>query len=631
MTPPMTKSTHPELARAEVLLNECRFREALDIVLQIEGQSNLSPEDHLYCMWLKLEIRGMQFAAEDFFQLSDMVYKESCVQENYLFQAQALGWKSLGLSFYGRGMEIPQIGDLLNDLYKKHHHEFPAEEKFLLEMWSEMVQCLILLLKWDLDPVIEMGLKRIRQLEQNVRHKRYLGFCINFIANKYFWKGELKRGLELVQKGFALGYQVPGLFFQQGALYEMQGDPRALVSFQQLVKNATEDKSQFQLMIGLTGLSRMYYRKAEYAHALQYAQQALQINEERSGINRCSILISLVRISLELGNKEQAHRYSTALKQLEGETPFVSQFANALILKKSTGYRSRMQAENILRQLLEEGMNTKVSFELCDLLLDELRQTGDEKIVEEIKPLIQPLIKFAKNQNAFSTLAEAHLLQGRQALIQLNFEEAQQFLPQAQQIAEEHDLQRLAQQISADHDTLLHELDIWENLKQSQAPLQKRLEMASTDSILRRLQGKQAVDPPEMEEELPLLLIIMSSGGIPIFINAFSDHWDVQEEMFSGFLSAINSWGGELFAQSIDRMIFGENIILMNALEPFTVCSVIQGQSYPAQQKLTRFVTGIRSHPLIWEALQQSKRTSMVLNATNTPALGKLVAEIFQK
>jgi len=168
-------------------------------------------------------------------------------------------------------------------------------------------------------------------------------------------------------------------------------------------------------------------------------------------------------------------------------------------------------------------------------------------------------------------------------------------------------------------------------LKQTQAPLQKRLEMASTDSILRRLQGKQSIDPPEMEEERPLLLIIMLSGGIPCFVHPFSDAWGVQEDMFSGFLSAVNSWGTGMFAQSIDRLGFGDNTILVNSLETFTVCYVIQGQSYPAQQKLTRFVTEIKNQPTIWDALIKSNTTSLVLDAGNTPALGTLVSEIFRK
>ncbi len=40
-------------------------------------------------------------------------------------------------------------------------------------------------------------------------------------------------------------------------------------------------------------------------------------------------------------------------------------------------------------------------------------------------------------QNSYSTLAEAHLFQGRLVLLQLNFDEAQQFLTTAQKIAEQ--------------------------------------------------------------------------------------------------------------------------------------------------------------------------------------------------
>jgi hypothetical protein len=262
-------------------------------------------------------------------------------------------------------------------------------------------------------------------------------------------------------------------------------------------------------------------------------------------------------------------------------------------------------------------------------LIDELHQTGDEEIIDEIDPLIHKLIEYSKTQSSFSTLAEAHLLKGRLALIQLKFEAAQKYFTQAEEIAEEHDLQRLAQQISAEHDKFLRELDIWQKMELSQSPLEKRLELASTEDIIRRLQGKQSFSPPEIEDETPLLLIIMSTGGTPIFVNPFSNAWGTQEAMFGSFLSAVSSWGKGVFAESIDRIIFEKNIILMKTLEPFTVCYVIQGQSYPAQQKLTRFVTEIQTQKQIWEKLQESHRSSLLLDSANTPVLGTVVTEIF--
>jgi hypothetical protein len=262
-------------------------------------------------------------------------------------------------------------------------------------------------------------------------------------------------------------------------------------------------------------------------------------------------------------------------------------------------------------------------------LLKELQLMGEEEILEEIDLLLQELSKFATNQNAFLLLAETRLLLGKLALIRLNFEEAQQFFTRAQNFAEDHHLHRLARQISAEHDKMLRDLDVWQNLKETQATIQDRLKMGSTEDIIKRMLKKQASNPPDIVDETPLLLIIMSSGGTPIFIHPFSDTWGQHDAVFGTFLSAVNSWSQGVFATSIDRIIMGENIILMQVLKPFTVCYVIQGQSYPAQQKLTRFLTEIQIQKQIWDKLQESHQTNLLLTPINTPTLSTVVNEIF--
>jgi tetratricopeptide (TPR) repeat protein len=633
-------SPHPELHRAENLLIECHFREALAIVLHVEEQDTLSPVDNLYCMWLKLNIRGSQEALVDLVTLGEKVYQESRAQGNLFFQFESLYWKFIAVILFRKLKDCVQYIEQFNELYKQYGDQFQQEEKFLVDMFYTSFQLMNNFVQGDYDGYLEKLIQISRTLESKPKYKRYLGLYYATIAQEYQKRGELQQAWKYLQLCSDLGYQFYMLYLKLGNYYTYQGDLHlALKNIQQCLKMAQEDNCPWGSMAASSLLALLYYKKAEYAYALQYERQALQIGVDIGELhNRGVLLLSLVKISLEMGDLETAHQYFASFKELGEDVDEIIntdhyRFAHALILKKSTRSRDRVKAEIILRQLLDGNINMHIeaSIELCDLLLDELYQTGDEEIVEEITPLIQPLMEFASKQNTFSILAEAHLLQGRVALIQLNFDEAQHCLTQAQKIAEEHDLQRLAQQISAEHDTLLHELDIWENLKQTQAPLQKRLEMASTDSILRRMQGKLSVDPPEMEEELPLLVIIMLSGGIPCFVHPFSDAWGVQEDMFSGFLSAVNSWGTGMFAQSIDRLGFGDNTILVNSLDPFTVCYVIQGQSYPAQQKLTRFVTAIKSQTVIWDALLKSNTTSLILDAGNTPALGTLVSEIFRK
>ena len=103
----MTKSNHPDLTRAEALLDDCQFREALAIVNQVEKEE-LSPEDYLYCRWLKMNIRGHQGASEDLIKISTWVYQESKAQSNPPVQFEALFWQAVALFIFRPFIETIQ-------------------------------------------------------------------------------------------------------------------------------------------------------------------------------------------------------------------------------------------------------------------------------------------------------------------------------------------------------------------------------------------------------------------------------------------------------------------------------------------------------------------------------------------
>jgi hypothetical protein len=94
-------------------------------------------------------------------------------------------------------------------------------------------------------------------------------------------------------------------------------------------------------------------------------------------------------------------------------------------------------------------------------------------------------------------------------------------------------------------------------------------------------------------------------------------------------VSAFNTFSSEIFSKSIDRIKIDENVILIKPLEPYLICYVIKGQSYPAQKKLTRFSDSIRNNSEIWEALNRAAKTSEMLELNNPPSLGITVNEIF--
>lgn len=157
-----------------------------------------------------------------------------------------------------------------------------------------------------------------------------------------------------------------------------------------------------------------------------------------------------------------------------------------------------------------------------------------------------------------------------------------------------------------------------------------RIELASFDGVIDRLKGKQAIDPPELVEEEPILLLIMDNSGATYFNHPFISNWDYSD-LFSSFMSAFNTFMDEIFSKSIDRIRVGENTILINPVEPFLACYVIKGQSYLALQKLTRFTEAIRKNSEIWQALNESVKTSEMLELDKPPALKTVIDEIFTR
>ncbi|MFW9896238.1 MAG: hypothetical protein ACFFD7_10580 [Candidatus Thorarchaeota archaeon] len=181
---------------------------------------------------------------------------------------------------------------------------------------------------------------------------------------------------------------------------------------------------------------------------------------------------------------------------------------------------------------------------------------------------------------------------------------------------------------SLDHDRLLEQLNKWEQLKEDNAPMSERIKLASFDPITNSMQGIRGVNPPEILDEEPILLLIMDNSGTTYFNHPFIAKWD-HSDLFSSFLSAFNTFSDEIFSKSIDRIRIGENTILINPVEPFLACYVIKGQSYPALQKLTRFTEAIRENSEIWQALNKSAKTSEMLELDKPPAFKNVINKIF--
>jgi predicted nucleic-acid-binding protein len=350
-------------------------------------------------------------------------------------------------------------------------------------------------------------------------------------------------------------------------------------------------------------------------------------------------LMWLIFIHLDNKKIEHAEQYLPRLKQVVYKSTGSKGYARAYLLVEAKillargRSRNRAKAEEMLKQITEDTvvnieLHIMAIVSLCDYLLEELNYSDDPDILKELNMLISQLITIAEDQHSSSWITEGKLLQAKLAITQMELDRAKALLTQAQQIAETRGLNLLAQKISSEHDHLLKKVDEWDKLKKQDAPMVDRIELASFDGVINRLQGKRVVDPPELADEEPILLLIMDNSGVSYFNHAFSTDWD-HSDLFSSFMSAFNTFSSEIFSKSIDRIRIGDNTILINPVEPFLACYVIKGQSYPALQKLTRFTEAIKENTEIWQALNKSSQTSEMIELDNPPILKTVINEIF--
>ncbi|KKM21034.1 hypothetical protein LCGC14_1639430, partial [marine sediment metagenome] len=58
---------------------------------------------------------------------------------------------------------------------------------------------------------------------------------------------------------------------------------------------------------------------------------------------------------------------------------------------------------------------------------------------------------------------------------------------------------------------------MWENLKESKASLNERMELAHLNEQMENMIRKRAIEVPELSDEEPVFFLIVSEGGRPIF------------------------------------------------------------------------------------------------------------------
>jgi len=384
----------------------------------------------------------------------------------------------------------------------------------------------------------------------------------------------------------------------------------------------------------LNNIAYNFYYMKEYDKALMYAKQAVKLKPSLE-----VALGTLIDININKGDIKEAKLYLDQLRELSEKfddkwTKTFYRLSEALILKSSLRARDRIKAEDILKEL---ALNTTLLGEprieaiinLCDLYLTELRITNDSEIINEIHPFIQQLLSIAEKQHLYLYLAETYFLQAKLSLLTLDLKNAKHFLTQAQTIADSYGMKLLAMKISYEHDKLLRQTKMWENLRISEVPLSERLKLAGLNEQMENMVKRQMIEAPKISDEEPVLLIIISEGGINIYSQSFIENRAIESQILSGFLTTIDYFIREMFSEGLDRAVFGDHTLVMKSISPFYIAYTFKGNSYYALKRVNSFIEKVQTEGDIWQKMLKYYYKNQMIHSKDIPLLDSLIIDTF--
>ena len=119
--------------------------------------------------------------------------------------------------------------------------------------------------------------------------------------------------------------------------------------------------------------------------------------------------------------------------------------------------------------------------------------------------------------------------------------------------------------------------------------------------------------PLSQTSEEPISFFLLDEGGIKIASLDFSPRERIDENLMSGFFSAIQAFSDEVFAQNINQIQLDEYTLLLKTFSSLTFVYIFRGPIEPAEEKLNRLIRRLAKNSIEWSGIVSSSLTGRVL------------------
>jgi tetratricopeptide (TPR) repeat protein len=383
---------------------------------------------------------------------------------------------------YSKTLEYHERGIDLNRNPKMMKHVIQAlQNKSLIHTWNGnwdeaeqlVFQSLSMARKYDLGRSIPTGL-----------------FCL---AMSYRAKGDYTQAQKYFEQCLTMSENTgAGLLIAMssnnlGEIHSTRGDlDEALAGYEKGMRMNKEMGRIKGYVVGLGNCGLVQYARGELNEALQILEEALAIAKARqeSGFLMKYVewaILYTVLILVDNGDIKRAQHHVDYLSRLadrnrEELTNQIYYTTASMIMKSSTLSKNRALAKEYLTEvvngkILDFEITSLAHLLLCDLLVEDLRISGDSRLLDELKILLNSFDKTILDQGSTSLQVEVLLLQSKVAILDLDMGRADRLLNQARSIADDKGLVRLSKRIIDEHEVLQKELSIWESLGEERPPL----------------------------------------------------------------------------------------------------------------------------------------------------------------
>ncbi|MFX1281417.1 MAG: tetratricopeptide repeat protein [Promethearchaeota archaeon] len=636
-----------QLTKAEELFDDGNLEGALEILKDPSQYEGLDLQQKSYFQFLRGLILFYFNRGEDLTSLGEIMYKEGKDRNDNLQSFDGFYFIITGLALAGKYEEAFKLFEKAESVLKSislESKEIITQRKARLSIIKAFVG-----LRGGKVDLVEKSLVWILDSQEKFEKSFEIPWA-NLIMASYLFRVKsnfdltrehIKKALSLAKEIKFNHYWIALCHLYFGGYYasigEMDKSLKYNIKSLELFKKI---KSTFNVAILLGNMGDMYHERGEYKLAVEHLEESLYLLQQlpQGFVSIENVIGSLVILATEHGDNERTQKYFQWLEDFydkkDVEIKLDYKFAKALILKKSSRIRDKVKAEELIKEIIETDtiafdLIIMAYIHLCEILLMEYRIDNDSEILAELNHYIDKLLAIAEKQHSYLVFCETFILQARLALLNFDTKSARLFLTQAQKIAESYNMKRLAMKISFEHDELLKQLNLWEKLKESEAPLTERWKFAGLSNQMENMVRKRAIEAPELSDEKPILLLILSEGGRALLSHSFIEETSIDSQIFGGFLTTIDYFIKEMFSEGLDRAVFGEYTLVMKSITPFYVSYIFKGDSYYALQKTDYFVHHIKKEGDIWQKLLNSYEVSKFVHLKDIPVLESLITETF--